>query len=124
MNYLDLLRQRDAKKENRGEGVPTKPTKPGFDGFVGGGPPPVGNCEAPPLTPEQLVAREEVLARLEANPAIKRAFVSRWDGDVMIVTLAVRAVGTCELSIPRERLSSLEDYPDLAACIPNAEGSA
>lgn len=84
------------------------------------------SAEAPPLTPEQEAARRNVLARLAANPGIRRAFVNRWEGDVMILTLAVRDIGTCELAIPRERFgsNSLADYNVLADCFLNAERPA
>lgn len=62
-------------------------------------------------------------ARLEADPSIERAFVSRWDCGAMVITLAVRGVGTCELLIPPERFNadSLDDYNRLAGCILNPE---
>jgi len=62
------------------------------------------------------VTRQEVLARLEAHPSVKRAFTTRFEGDMLIVTLAVRGIGTCELAIPPERFSrdDLADFEDLA----------
>jgi hypothetical protein len=44
----------------------------------------------------------------------------------MIITLAIRDVGTCELAIPSERFgrSDLGDYDGLVACVMKAEGTA
>jgi hypothetical protein len=82
------------------------------------------DLEHGPLSPIQEKARAEVLAQLVAHPNIKRAFVNRFaDDGTMIVTLAIREVGTGELHIPAERFSqsSLDDYGALLECI---EGSA
>lgn len=78
----------------------------------------------PPLSPALQAARADVLARLDAAPTIRSAFVNRFEGDVMILTLAVRGVGTCELAIPSERFSrsDLGDYDALAASVTRAEG--
>lgn len=123
MKYLARL----CEHEKIAEGptpLPSKPTKPGFDGFEGAH---LGHfenhgTESGPSPADR--AHRAVVAQLEKTPDIERAFVNRWEGDVMIVTLAVRGIGTCELSIPRERFGadSLEDYDRLAACILNAEG--
>jgi hypothetical protein len=78
----------------------------------------------PALTLEQVAARYSVLAYLDEHPDIRRAFVSRWDGDVMILTLAVRDIGTCELMIAEDRLSSPADYDRLVTCLFDVEGSA
>lgn len=59
---------------------------------------------SPALTVVQEAARREVLARLEAHPNVERAFVTRWDGEMLIVTLGLRGVGTGELAIPAERI--------------------
>lgn len=79
--------------------------------------------DAPPLSAASQAAQCDVLARLEADPTIRRAFVSRFEGDVMILTLAVRDVGMCELAIPAETFDrdSLADYQALAACVGSPE---
>ncbi len=74
--------------------------------------------------PETPSARREVLERLRANPQITRAFATRWEGDVLIVTLAVRDVGMCDLAIPRERIRDMRDYAELLAVLGNPEGRA
>jgi hypothetical protein len=81
---------------------------------------------SPPLTPAQMAATQDVLARLAAHPDVKRAFVTRFEGDTLIVTLAVRGVGTCELAIPGDRFNreDLADYDALLACLSKAEGHA
>lgn len=83
-----------------------------------------GDEVVPPLSPAQQADRREVLARLDGDPTIRRAFVNRFEGDVMIVTLAVRGVGTCDLSIPAETFdrNSLADYQALAACVVGPDG--
>jgi hypothetical protein len=66
-----------------------------------------------PLSAAQEFARREVLAQLEADPNIRRAFVNRFEADgTMVVTLGIRDVGTGELKIPAERFNqdSLDDY--------------
>jgi hypothetical protein len=81
--------------------------------------PSIGEDESP-LSPIQQAARQQVLAQLQANPTVQRAFVNRFNPDgSMIVTLAIRGVGTGELLIPAERFSqaSLDDYAALLACI-------
>jgi hypothetical protein len=59
--------------------------------------------------------RRDVIARLEAHPTISRAFVTRLEGNVLIVALAVRGVGTCELAIPADRFdrNRLADFDTL-----------
>jgi hypothetical protein len=71
------------------------------------------------LTPVQESARREVLAQLTADPEVQRAFCNRFENGDLIVTLAVRDVGTCELLIPAERFNSgsLDDYAALLACL-------
>jgi hypothetical protein len=72
------------------------------------------------LSPIQETAREQVLAQLEANPTVQRAFVNRFNEDgTMVVTLAIRGVGTGELLIPAARFSreSLDDFGVLLECI-------
>lgn len=122
MSYLAQLRARAVKKEN-GEGVPPpKPTEPGFVSSVGGGMPPVGNFEG--LGPLQEAARQKAVAHLAEHPQVQRAFVTRTEGDVVIVTLAVRDIGTCELAIPAERLASAADWTDFIRCLDQPEGCA
>ena len=62
-------------------------------------------------------AHQEVIARLEAHPDIQRAFVTRHDGGVLVVTLAVRHVGTCELHIAADRVHGPQDWAALIACL-------
>jgi len=73
----------------------------------------------PSFTPAQEAARQGVLARLAAHPDVTRAFETRFEGDTLIVALAVRGIGTCELAIPTERFSSAnpDDYAALLACL-------
>jgi hypothetical protein len=73
---------------------------------------------APPLSPAQEAARRQVLADLQANPNVKRAFFTRIEDGALINTLAIRDVGTCELLIPAERFDSskLGDYATLLEC--------
>jgi hypothetical protein len=60
-----------------------------------------------------------VLAQLAANPTVRRAFVNRFQDGALIVTLAIRDVGTCELIIPAERFNprKIEDYAALLDCL-------
>ena len=142
MSYLDRLRAEDAKKVFAGTPSPTKPTKapnaanlkppkptePGFVSSAGADPPlktfagEVDDLELPPLAEVQEAARRDVLARLEADPESKRAFVTRFERDTLIVALAVRAIGTCELSIRPDRFNgtSLADFQTLARCLEDA----
>jgi hypothetical protein len=71
------------------------------------------------LSAAQESARRDVLARLQAHPAIKRAFVTRWESDALIVTLGVRGIGTCELAIPGARFNrgNLAAHEALLACL-------
>ncbi len=76
-----------------------------------------------PLSPAQQAARREVLTQLEANPTVERAFVNRFNPDgTMVVTLAIRGIGTGELLIPADRFNqgSLDDYGALLRCIEGA----
>lgn len=81
------------------------------------------DCAA--MSPIQESARREVLAQLAANPTVKRSFVTRFENGTLIVTLAVRGIGTCELLISAERFTrdSLDDYDALLDCI-RAGGNA
>jgi hypothetical protein len=49
--------------------------------------------------------REKVLRMLEESPGIQRAFVTDTmsDRDNVILTLAIRGAGTCELEIPKRK---------------------
>jgi hypothetical protein len=71
-----------------------------------------------PLSPAQEAARRQVLAKLKNHPSVKRAFCNRFEDGALIVTLAIRDVGTCELLIPAERFdpSKLSDYAALLEC--------
>lgn len=81
------------------------------------------DAAADQLTPERTKAYQHVLRELEANPAVARTFSTRWESDVLIVTLAVRGVGMCELQISAERFSGsrLDDYESLAVCVANVD---
>jgi hypothetical protein len=72
-----------------------------------------------PLSATQERARQEVLARLEAHPAVRRALVTRFEAGNLIVTLAIRGIGTGELLIPADRFNqrSLTDYDALLKCL-------
>lgn len=76
-------------------------------------------AEPPSLTLAQQDARSEVLARLSAHPAIERAFVTRWEAGNLIVTLAIRGVGTGELVISGDRIDrdDLQGYALLLGCL-------
>lgn len=65
------------------------------------------------LSSAQIEARQNVIARLEANPQVQRAFATRFEGDLLVVSLAVRGAGTCELTIPAERVQSADDWAAL-----------
>jgi hypothetical protein len=130
MSYLDRLRADDQRKAFAGTPAPTKPTEPGFVSSAGSDSPikTLSSCAAegsglPSLSTVQEAGRRVVLARLEGHPDITRAFVSRFEGDVLVITLAIRGVGTCELSIPpgRFKRDSLSDFDALARCL---EGTA
>jgi hypothetical protein len=74
----------------------------------------------------QEAARRDVLGQLEANPQVQRAFVNRFESGLLIVTLAIRNVGTCELVIPTERFDAgnLADYAALLDCMREGPGNA
>jgi hypothetical protein len=98
----------------------TKPTKPSCVSFASANPPP---CRASPasqaLTRAQEAARQQVLAQLAVNPTVQRAFVNRFEDGALIVTLAVRGIGTCELFISTERFNpaNFNDYAALLDCL-------
>ena len=71
------------------------------------------------LSAVQEAARSEALARLAAQPSVKRAFVSRVEGGIAIISLAIRDLATGELAIPADRLD-LRDLQTLILCL---EGS-
>ncbi len=65
-----------------------------------------------------------MLSQLARSPVVQRAFVNRFELDgTMLVTMAIRGVGTGELKIPaaRFRQTSLDDYAALFGCM---EGTA
>ena len=57
------------------------------------------------LDPAAETRRRKVLARLAENPNIRRAVIVDEDSlsESVIVTLAIRAAGTCELRIQRDK---------------------
>lgn len=72
------------------------------------------------LSPVQETARADVLLQLERNPSVQRAFVNRFERDgTLIVTLAIRGVGTGELKISAVRFNhaSSDDYAAVLGCI-------
>jgi hypothetical protein len=71
------------------------------------------------LSPAQESARRQVLAELKAHPTVRRAFCTRFEDGALIVTLAIRDVGTCDLLIPAERFDSSKpgDYAALLECL-------
>jgi hypothetical protein len=75
------------------------------------------------LSAKQEAARAEVLAQLAANPTVRRAFTTRFEYGLLVVTLAVRGIGTCELVVPADRFDSSKpgDYAALLKCM---EGSS
>ncbi len=78
-----------------------------------------GGGELAAESPTQEAARQDVLAQLKANPRIKRAFTNRFEHGYLIVTLAIRGVGTGELSIPADRFDPAKpaDYAALLDCM-------
>ena len=90
-------------------------------GSVGASHRQINSCDGQ-LTPVQEAARREVLARLAADPAVQRAFCTRFEHDSLIVTLALRGIGTCELLIPAERFNAgkLESFAVLLECLGEA----
>jgi hypothetical protein len=71
-----------------------------------------------PLSRTQERARRRVLAQLDSNPTLSHAFVNRFEAGVLILTLAVRGTGTCELHIAADRFASenLDSYSALLSC--------
>lgn len=75
------------------------------------------------LSPIQEAARRQVLAQLDANPNARRAFVNWFNEDgTLVITLAVRGLGTAELKIASERFNrdSLDDCAALLNIIAGA----
>jgi hypothetical protein len=56
---------------------------------------------------------------------VQRAFAARFEGETLIVALAVRGIGTCELAIPIERFNpaNLDDYAALLPCLEGRQPS-
>jgi hypothetical protein len=77
-----------------------------------------------PLSVAQEAARRWVLAKLKNHPSVTRAFCNRFEDGALIITLAIRDVGTCELLIPAERFDSskLGDYAALLECFEALNG--
>lgn len=61
------------------------------------------------LSPQAQARRERVLAMLNANPSIKRAMIDCHDSDPLnvILTLAVRDIGTIELMLAKTSYDGL-----------------
>jgi hypothetical protein len=125
MKYLERLRAHD-KKVFVGDTAPSKLTEPNPITEVATTeltkPSSVGFAGADPhvkLSTVSEAARRDVLAWLEKHPSAKRAFATRVEGDVLIVTLALRDVGTCELSVPLSRFNPerLTDWGALLSCL-------
>ena len=90
-------------------------------GSVGASHRQINSCDGQ-LTPVQESARGKVLAQLAADPAVQRAFCNRFENGVLIVTLAIRGIGTCELLIPAERFDAreLKNFAALLECLGEA----
>lgn len=69
--------------------------------------------------------RRVVLDMLAADPALRVAWTcdDSAEADQVVLTLAVRGAGTCELAIPRDRFSALE-LPQLIAKLAAAQEAA
>jgi hypothetical protein len=64
----------------------------------------ITDAKAAPLKAAAEARRQKVLAMLAERPGLYRAAVADYSGrDAVIVTVAIRDVGTCELSIPLEK---------------------
>ena len=59
----------------------------------------------PVIDPKVESRRNKVLAMLEENPTIRRAFLTDTNAypDHVVLTLAIRGVGSCELLIPNRK---------------------
>ena len=58
------------------------------------------------LEQQQEARRENVLGMLEADPTLKRAIYADFESDVsnVILTIAIRDLGTCEMTVPKAKL--------------------
>ena len=63
----------------------------------------------PPLSPQAQKRRDKVIAMLNANPLIERALIDDHDNDPLnvILTLAVRDIGTIELMLAKTSYDGL-----------------
>lgn len=78
------------------------------------------------FSPAQEQARQTVLERLAAHPEVQRAIDARFEDDVLIVALAVRDIGTCELRIPAACFdrANLASSAALLTCLDQVDGRA
>lgn len=76
-------------------------------------------------TPGMAERRREVLDRLAADPDLNVAWTldDRAETDPVVLTLAVRGAGCCEMAIPREKFDALE-LPQLIAKLAAAQEAA
>jgi hypothetical protein len=100
----------------------SKASKSPSAGSAGASPAHIHSSEGDPiagLTPIQESARRWVLGQLQGYPNIQRAFCNRFEDGALIVTLAIRDVGTCELLVPAESFdrSKLSDFTSLLECL-------
>jgi hypothetical protein len=143
MKYLDALRKLDRgvpkgqppvtdktdKTLSTAKSELPKLTQPGFVSSASTIPDAGGTHlsvdEDKPLTAEQEAARQQVLALLAAHATIKRAFCNRFQDGSLIITLAIRGVGTGELLIPAERFNqrTLGDLAALLDCMKDTENA-
>jgi hypothetical protein len=82
------------------------------------------DTDVPPFSAVQEAARLEMLAKLAAHPTVERAFATRWEAGALIVTLAIRGIGTGELLIPADRMGrdDLKAYGQLLECLSTSVG--
>lgn len=91
--------------ENGATPEPTKPTKPPFVSFGSATPAPfLPIIEDDALPDPKAEARwQRVLAMLDEQPGIRYALMTDTDAEAVILALAIRGVGTCEVLIPKAK---------------------
>lgn len=109
MSYLDRLKAEVSEKRLSSE--LTKPTKGPSVSFVSAPNRHIPEIEAAKDNADTLsdpaaeARRQRVLGMLRDNPGVRYAVVTDMEHDpnAVILTLAIRGVGTCELAIPRAK---------------------